>query len=521
MTDNRWGIGLWSGDHGDRLWGASTPVPNVGYGLEIDWHDYGSFTGDSEANRMISWSMFRGRRNMLLSTGGGFESIQTGSLTIVMDNSDGRYDGWNAASPLYPNVSPGHDVRFRILDMSTNTKYSVFFGTLVDIIPSGYGTSKPCVTLKIEDGWRYLRTIPASVAVQTTPTVDAAAALVLSSAKWPTRWGSSLDSFADVIPYYWALGGNFAGAELENLANAYLSHFYIDNTGKARLQNRTTISATVQNYDEGTSLKNIGNPQPWTNRFNVTRIKTHPRKAAASGTIYQLNGATPSILPGAAQSLTLLVGYTYNNTPCPAISVITPVATTDYTANSLANGSGTDKTANCSVVYTDFGDTGKITITNNDASLVYLTSLRVRGSAIYESNVSDVTYPTDMSTVPQPRQFVLDLLAQQDINVGLSFSQVLGPFLALNHPFPVVQIESRPALQYAPDLFDIVSASFPTIGVNGISFRVAGIEHSSDTTLENCQKVTTTFYLEPYISPNAFWLWDTASTFDTLTVFGY
>ena len=56
----------------------------------------------------------------------------------------------------------------------------------------------------------------------------------------------------------------------------------------------------------------------------------------------------------------------------------------DYQANAAADGSGADKTANLTValsypVYNSYGKGGKLTLTNDDASPIYVTRLLVRG----------------------------------------------------------------------------------------------------------------------------------------------
>lgn len=509
----RWGTFPWG--NGTK-WGASDVTETLAYGLEIDWNGDGSFDGSSEASYMIAWSSFRGRRNMLRSTGTGFESIQTGTLTITLDNNDDRYTTRNTSSPLYPNVVPGKEIRFRVRDMSqTGTViYPVFYGTIIDIEPQ-YNN----VIITAEDGWRFLRTYSAGVATQEDITPDEAAGLLLDSIGWPERWGRDLDSFSDLIPYWWASGNRKAGTELEDLLNSFLGHFFVDNAGRARVSGRISVSSSAADLFQDQLLKDFRNPQPWENQYNVTRIKVHPRVVASSGTIYQMTGTAPSIQPGA--SLTIFADYRYNNLLVPAINVITPVATTDWLTNTQADGLGSDKTANCTLSFTDFGDTAKMKFTNNDAGTVFLIAPKIRGQAVYESSSADVTYPTDLDTVQQKRQFLLDLIWQQDINAAESFTQAFGDFLDRDNLFPVVSIENRPELQYAADLFDIVSLTIVQKGIDGLSFKVSGISHKSDPSIRTCQRVTTELLLEPYISSSDFWIWDTASEFDTKTIFGF
>ena len=203
-------------------------------------------------------------------------------------------------------------------------------------------------------------------------------------------------------------------------------------------------------------------------------------------------GTPPYIDPGADNSITLFASYTYNNIPTPA----TNVSVGTYAMNTQSDGGGTNQTASCSVTLNDFGDTGKLVITNNSAGRVYLLTLEVNGDAIYEPNISDITYPKDLSTVKRLRELIFDLLWQQDINVARDIADVLGPFYSSLHPLPSVKIDNRPSLQFPIDLFDIVSVDIEKLGLTGVSFRVGGIEHKSDTQFENCQRILSRIYLE-------------------------
>lgn len=357
--------------------------------------------------------------------------------------------------------------------------------------------------------------------MQQTITPDAAIGKILDAVQWPSQWGRNLDVSSETIPYWWSSGNKIAMSELDDLALSFLGYFFVDADGQACYIKRSNVSAAVAEYDQTEILKDIGNPQPYELLRNVTRIKVHPRTRAATGVIWQLLGNTPSVIPGAGNALTLFANYTYNNVTAPAVSVITPVATTDFLVNTQTDGLGTNLTSSCTVTLTDFGDTAKLVITNNSGSTGYITFLRIRGDAIYEPNASDVTYPSDLSTVRRPRELVFDLLWQQDINVAVDISNVLGAFYAGQHPMPNIKIDDRPSLQYAADLFDIVTLTSDYLGLGGESFRVGGIEEQTDSQFENCQKVSTRLYLEPYVSASNYMQWDTNATWDTTTVFGY
>lgn len=93
----------------------------------------------------------------------------------------------------------------------------------------------------------------------------------------------------------------------------------------------------------------------------------------------------------------------------------TPVATTDYLANTAQDGSGTNKTANVVVTATYYGDTVYYSILNNATEGVYITFLQARGYGIYygnsiESTKDDATSQTAYGYFP----FQFDMKYQKD-----------------------------------------------------------------------------------------------------------
>lgn len=515
MTSNLYDTYKYGNTH---KYGPSTAEDALIWSIEVDWDGDGIFDGTNEAGRLIGIpTVTRGRMSMLRPNGQGYENISSGKCTFYLSNHDDRYNGWNTSSPLYPNVDCGKDVRIKVRDMNTGTTYNIFYGVIDDIQPVYDLNGDMKAFFTISDGWNYLRNNNANYAIQENITPGQAIGFTLDNIDWPTRWGRNIDAGSDTIRYWFADGDQSAGSSLNDIAISFLGYFFIAADGKARYIHRSNVTTSVVDYSQAELLKDITVPQPWINLRNVTRIKSHPLNLAASGIIYQLLGSTPSILPGAVNALEMFGTYTYNNVPVSAKDVIAPVATTDYTMNTNADGSGVDKTADCTVTITDFGKTVLFNIVNNSSGLVYVTKLNVRGKALYQSNASDVQYPSASPT--EPRRLVLDLPWQQDINVAIDFVRLIGGFLSTRHPFPIIQIENRPELQFTPDLFDLVTLTSSKYGIYGDSFRVAYISHRGVVS-DNSHAVRTILYLEPYITTDSFWTWDTASDFDDTTVFG-
>lgn len=516
MTDRRYGLH----PYGDgTLYGASDERDALAWDISVDWDD-DTVLDMNEANKMVKIHIDRGRKRLLQSNGNGFEKLATGKATIEVLNRDGRFDGWNTESELYPNVDGGKEIRIRVRDLSGGADpYFLFRGMITNIVPTGSGKDARA-TITALDGLDFLRNTDARVAIQQNITPDEAMNLVLDSAGWPSHWGRSLDVSSETIRWWWANGNKKAMSQIEDLALSFLGYFFVDVQGRAKFVKRSSITDAVVNYAQDELGKDIGSPQPYDVRRNVTRLKVHPRDQAATGIVWQLLGNTPSVLTGADNAMTLFANYSYANIPTPAITPVC-VATTDYTMNTQPDGSGTDKTADCTVVLTDFGDTSKLVVTNLSGGTVYITKLQVRADAIYEPNVSDITYPRDVSTISRRRELLFDLLWQQDLNVARDIADVLGPFYSGLHPLPNVQIDNRPSLQFPVDLFDIVTTDIDALGLTGVSFRVGGITHQSDAQFENCQRILSRIYLEPYIAAGDFMQWDTNAIWDTSTVFGW
>lgn len=511
MADNRYGKYLYGTSH---QYGASTGLDTLAWDVSFDWDGDGLFESN-ESHHLQGVHVSRGRNGMLNENGIGFREIPTGRTVLTFRNSDKRYDAWNTSSPIYPNVNYGIEVIVRVRKLDSATVYPVMRGVVTGITPTGYG-SEPTVDFVIMDGLQYLRNTYSRVSMQTDVTVDEAISLVLDGAQY--AWGQDLDTSSETISYWWSSGNVLAMSEIQDLATSFIGYFFADRSNQARFIARATPYEPVATFEQEELLKDVGNPQPYDIYRNIVRLKVHPRVQAATGTIFQLQGEVPSIAAG--QTLILFVDYSYNNDAVPAVNVITPVATTDYLLNSQSDGGGSNLTGSASLSFTDFGDTAKISITNGSGSLAYVTLLKVRGDAIYETDTADVTYPSDVSTITNPRELFIDLVWQQDVNVASDIAGVQGAFWATLHPLPIVRIDTRPELQFAVELFDVVEVNLAAIGLSYATYRVGGIDHQTYGS-KNCQNVKSTFWLEPYIAAGDYMQWDTNAVWDTSTVFGW
>lgn len=496
MVDRRYGTGNKYGN--GRLYGASNaPIVDdrFRWGVMVNWDS--SYGEDNEANYMTHLYVFRGRRNFLNPNGKGFAPIETGRARVTLDNSDGRYDGWNTSSPLYPNVAPGKDIRIRIRDLDSGTTYDVFTGVVLDIETIGYGANAK-VVLVCEDYWYYLRNqfVLYKNDTQQNATIDVIIKRFIfnnelhpffSNFIW--QHGFNIETSSDTIPFWWSSNDVLIGDMLNDLSQSHFGKFFIAADGKATYYDRGSARASVQTYTQSQMLKDIGNFQPWVNQRNSMRIKVRNRKQAAGVSLWNLSESI-QILEGATLEIATI--FTYNNAVVPT-RLITTFG--NLSMNTASDGSGTDLTSSLLFSFVTLGDVAICRLTNNSASDGYITDLEWTGNAIYETGTLDVAYPPN--TPPQVRELLIDSVWHQSISKATTLLSIYGSQIAAVRQFPIISFDTR-AEALVPDLFDIVTVGIAKLGISNTQFEVGGIE--IETTNETCQAFTVRQYLEPHFT---------------------
>jgi hypothetical protein len=502
-------------------YGTATRYYGVGadtvlrWGIDIDWDGDGLYSGDNDGIYAVDFKTRRGRLTYLnIDSDGdanGFEPVRVGTATLVLDNSSRRYDPYNTSSALYPNVQPGRYIRIR--NLYNGTTNNVFHGKIRKITSIDTERDQR-VRLELEDGLRLLQTADSSVAIQQSVDIDDAIQLVLTNIGWPSIFGTNLDDASDVLGYWWA--DDRAATEIRKLAEAELGQFYAAADGSATFRSRHHSAAAVLTLTSADYLKEIDLPQPLEVIRNVVKLKAHPRILRATGDLWTLVDM-PSIAANGG-TLTVWATYAYNNTTVPAINVVSPVATTDYTMNTQEDGGGTNLTSSFTVTLTDFGRTGKLVITNNHAALAgFVTLLKVRGDAI---DAPDASILIEEDTASQSdfgnALLTIDNDWLQDTSLANDLCQWLISYMPNPQKFLTVKLEARPDIQFAADLFDLINNTISRLSIASVNYRVAGIEH--EWISDNGQATLTTWYLEPNPGLSSFWQFTT--TIGVTSVFG-
>ncbi len=488
--------------YGSQKYGSTTN-PNLLWGVEVDWDGDGFFSGASEATRLTELHVTRGRDGLFSSSGEGeakFNRMSVGDCRLTLDNYDRRFDPWYASSALYPNVEPGKDVRIRVKNTNSGSLYSIFRGR-VDDIQCDRHHSDPSAMLVISDGWRLLMDRHSTVALRTNTPVDVLADDVLDDVGWPATWGQSLDAGSDVIPYGWI--NDQAGFDaLHDLVESEMGFLYIGADGKIYLVSRhnsiVAASALTLTQSEVGNEPQVSNP--WDFVRNKISVRAFPRKLAALGEIWRLD-EVPALTPG--QSRTIWATFrdqNYNATI--AQDVAAPVATTDYTMNTAADGGGTDVTASFTVTMTAFAGSAKLVVTNGGSVDGYITLLKIRGKAIELLNVAaSISESTASQASYGTRQLSLELPFLQQTGVAVDLSDWLLSWLKSPLPQCVVEMVNRPTIQFAYDLGTIITFQSAYLGIDK-RFRIGKVQHDST---ESMQAIRTRWTLEPMDQTTDYW----------------
>jgi hypothetical protein len=456
---------------------TETPTGELVWILQIDW-DGNGFSGYNEAVNMIGMTVRRGRKNYVRSNGDGLETISPGTASIELDDNAQRYDPYNAGSLLYPNVMPGKPLLLMTKEVATGVTYPIFYGNITNIVPN---LQRKTVTITAEDGLRMI----ADGEIQTPLVYSTNTSGAIGKVLDLIGWKGQRDIKPSVQPVY-----VFDPATNENplklcqeLAEANIGAFFMSASGKATFYPTAYNSMASHSIDNTTTLKEIQLMNPWETVRNKITVIANRRGKQPLSVIWSY----PRVfLVYSGKSLVARFDISDD--------IIVPVPGVDFSANTAANGSGSDASASVAVVLSDITTTQcTVTVTNNYGSVVYISKLRITGkkivtvqdSAYYDGTVSIDTYG--------PRKLQLDNRWLQDKGYAEEYANSLLQFLEEPSTNPTIRIEQRPSVQFASELLDYVALSIPSKVIND-TFQVGMIEHKWMTT--NGQSVLTTLYLQ-------------------------
>ena len=368
---------------------------------------------------------------------GPFDAITAGKCTLTLDNSSDRFNPWNSGGALYGHLTPGItvmvDVTYRSLD------YSLFAGFIEDIVPSGKLGNKT-VTITAYDEWRRVcaRNIDLTLTTASTDNDTLIDNVLTAYGGWKGIYGTILQT-QESTANFWANGT--AGALIEGLVNSEMGYLRVGGEGSLVALPRDYAEATARTLTDS-DLVDIELNQPWDCIVNKATVIAHPVDAEATADIWTLNDVT-YIAPGASATVWAEFQDSFG-AACAASGVIDPAATTDYTANSQANGGGTDMTASLTVTPTKYANRAKLVLANGHATTgLYVTLLKIRGDALHSYPVTVTSEDSTSQTAYGMRERTIDLYWLQDVNTAQDFANALVSFWKDPQKMPVIRMQRK------------------------------------------------------------------------------
>ena len=472
---------------------GSSNLDTLLWAFEVDWDNDGVFDGSNEARHLTDMLVQRGRRNCIKADGKGFEKMIIGNLSAVLDNSDERYDPYNTASPLYPNVWKDRFCRLKVMDGSGGTNYDVFTGKIDDIVPI---TGRNEVRITAKDGWKILNETKVTIPLQENIRIDEAIDLVLDAVGWPTLWGRDLDEARVTLDYWWA-DDEFAGDVIRDLVDREIGYFHIAADGTATFRERFDDTAVVFSLTQSNFQKEFAIRQPWETKRNAVQVYAHGIKENAQADLWTLQEV---MRVGVGETIEITAEFTYESKRLPATDVIDPVISVDYSMNSQIDGEGVDLSGSFTVDATPYAKTALIRITNNSGQVGYIILLKIRGNALDQPNAT--FYTKDNSGSEDQRLFIMDNKWIYTIAVARGYAHFMVGFLNQNHAYLTMYQQDQTAHQFGMDLLDPLNIEIAKKNIDGF-FRLGYVEHRWQK--PTGQLVNTTNYFEPARDISEYW----------------
>ena len=494
--------------------------------LEVDWNNDGDFddTGENiKAYAIVGIKTYRGRDGTSQLTG----RSNAGTLTATLLNIDGRFSSFNSSSPLAGSLLPSRPIRLRYA--SSGSLYPVWQGFLDSITPNAARDRLPTATLRASGplAWINDPRRQVSVAMSTSVQTGTQVGVILTAAGWSLT-ARTIDAGQTTMTRFWftkqsALSGI---RKIEDTEGGFLREgptgYIIFEDREHRLVAPHTVSqATYSDAVASTlSYEQIQQADPWSDIYNLFEAPIQLYSIGALTDLWTLaasGSSSPSIPAG--ESRTFWANFPTADQAAQALSVdawTTPVVTTDYTANSQADGLGSDLSASVSVSVSKFANSMKIILTNNHAtSTAYITLLKARGTPVnaldvFTMKAEDTTSQTAFGTrtFPHPGEFVPTAQEGQDwadFNLGIYKDPIPQLTLMLNskrNTSTLVEVLTRDI----SDRVTVVATGDRTkLGINE-DFYVEAVAHNIDKN----GALTTTFLLSPSTSYAGFWVLGTS-----------
>lgn len=419
----------------------------------VDWNNDGKYDGTYDnISADVTKVSVRGGRDVANALTG---KVKASRCVLTVANDDNRYSPFNTSSVLTGNLVPKRAVKIRT---EAPVVRDLFTGHIERIEPSVANSGVKVARITCLGVFGQLTQNEVNIAYQATRASGAAVNDILDAAGWAAA-DRAIDTGTETFVNY-DVDQIQAMTALRRVEESEPGLLVETKEGKIGFEDRDHrlglphIVAQAEYSDDSTAAgtfkyESITELDPLRFIFNDFRATVSKRATNAGVTLWthseaNTTGDAPEIEPGV--SVTYWAQY-----PNPAsradgdgVSAWTALAaTTDYTANSLANGTGTNLTSSVGLAEYNFAKSKKIVITNNHAtSNMFITKLQNRGTEIYrldpvsvrsEDSTSQSTYGQRTFSRSGLAAWIPDTIAAQEwADFMLSLHKDPSPMLSIS-----------------------------------------------------------------------------------------
>jgi hypothetical protein len=304
---------------------------------------------------------------------------------VVLDNTTNRFT-WGVSDTIGTALKPRRPCKIfmglRVLSQDKNIPvlYGLTGNMIEDKVTSRY-------SFQVYDYLNYINEyVLGSQEIYTNQRADEIIADLLTTMGFNANQ-YSLDEGLNVIGYAWFDKGTRAGDAIRKLCEAEEGHFYQDEHGVLRFENRRHYLTSPHTTSQWTI--NAEDILMWEEDktvpiINSCTVTAKPRSVQPTQEIWR-DGIVEEVNKGEAKEI-------WANFENPSSDITAITATTDYIANTKSDGSGTDITSKVSISVDEFATSAKLTITNSYGGIAYLTLLRLRGTPAVVTSEIEQTY---------------------------------------------------------------------------------------------------------------------------------
>lgn len=309
---------------------------------------------------------------------------------IVLNNASGDLSLFRASAAYYGKIRAKRALK--ILIEIASVEYPLYYGFIKGLSENRQVGDLNQLEIECEGLFGILQRGTVRINLLETKRVDELVGLVLDEIRvWSLPWPVGMrdfDTAYETIDKFWQHRAKPISALREAAKQELSAHLFEGKNGDVIWRNRwwratqslaATIGPSGDLKGRAFSIDIDGSDLIDSVEYTRAGLDLDPNVTV----LYTFSPTGREFLPGNNAAVNTINGqYSVGGK-----NVVTPVANTDYVFNSVADGSGTDKTAQVTVdSFTSYGGGFSLLFNVLDSSPVYLQSLGVRGQAVRRSN---------------------------------------------------------------------------------------------------------------------------------------